>query len=111
VAWAALQQPRLAPDAILVALYGGPGLASEAEAIRLRASTSWGRALAVAEPGSRPSLRFHDVSQRPARGVVRPDSIYVRLLPGLRFERASADWLERELPRRPPVLSSARGLR
>jgi hypothetical protein len=110
-AWVAAQRPPLAADAILVVLYGGTGLASEAEMIRLRASTSWGRSLAVVEPGTRRSLRFHDVSQRPPRGAIRPDSIYVRLLPGLRFERARAAWLERELPRRAPDLSPAGALR
>ena len=89
-AWVAAQSPALSPDAILVALYGGPGLAGEDSALRLRASTSWGRSLRVVEPGTRRSLRFHDVSRRPPRGAIRPDSVYVKLLPGLRFERADA---------------------
>lgn len=103
-AWVGKQDPPLAPDAILVVLYGAPGLADEAGAIRLRVATSWGRSLAVTAPGTRRTLRFHDVSRRPARHAVRPDSVYLELLPGLDVERADAAWLGREFPRAAPAL-------
>jgi len=97
--WVSSQQPALPREAVIVVLYGAPGLGSEAERGRLQAATSAGTALRVAEPGTRRQLRYFDVSRRPARGAVRPDSVYVKLLPGLRFEVPSPDWLDRELPR------------
>ncbi len=102
-AWVAAQRPPLPPDAVLVVLYGGPGLASEAEAIRLRASTASGRSLGVVEPGTRRSLRFHDVSRRAPRSALRPGSVYLKLLPGLDFERAGPRWQSLELPRGAPT--------
>jgi hypothetical protein len=45
------------------------------------------------------SMRFHDLSQRSARNVIRPRSFYFQLSPSLEVERADRALLDRELRR------------
>jgi hypothetical protein len=97
--WVAAQRPQLPRRANLVVLHGAPDLAREDEARRLDLQTREGLMLAVIAPGTQRTLRFHDVSRRAARSVLRPDSVYIELLPGIRFARAGPARLDRELHR------------
>jgi hypothetical protein len=96
-AW--IGEQALPPRATLVMLYGAPGLADPEEAQRLDRETHYGRLLDVVEREAQRTLRFHDLSRRPPRNVLRPDSVYVALLPGIRFERLDPAGVERLLPR------------
>jgi hypothetical protein len=89
----------LPPRARLVVLYGAPGLAGTEAAIAYRYLAYNGTVLQAAHPGTELSLRFHDLSQRPPRDVIRPGAVYLRLSPELEIGRASPVLLQRELPR------------
>lgn len=89
----------LPPHARLVVLYGAPRLAGAEAAIEYRYLAYNGTVLQAAHPGTELSLRFHDLSQRPPRDVIRPGAVYLQLSPQLEIGRATPALLERELPR------------
>jgi hypothetical protein len=92
-------RPALSDSAQLVLLFGAPGLAGADQAERMRSLSYAGGVLNAVDPETGRVLRFHDLSRRPGRSVVRPDSVYLVLLPDLDVERADPALLARELPR------------
>jgi hypothetical protein len=89
------------PDAAnFVLLYGAAGLADARAADELRLLLFEGGALRAVYPQSPRVLRFHDLARRAPRNAIRPDSIYLVLRPDLGVERAAAELLAREFPRR-----------
>jgi hypothetical protein len=98
--WIETQQPRPSPRAILVLLFGVPGLASAEDAEHFRYLAYGGGVLNAADPQTRRVMRFVDLSRRPGRSAMRPDSVYLLLRPDLDLERAAPALLDRELPRR-----------
>jgi len=100
VEWVDAQEPPLPSRAVLVLLYGAPGLANAAEAGRFRYLSYRGGVLNAAYPETQRVMRFVDLSHRPPRNAIRPDSIYLSLSPDLAVTRADAQLLDRELPRR-----------
>lgn len=99
VAWIDAQQPPLSDRAVLVLVFGQPGLADAEQAERFRYLAYGGGVLNAAYPGTRRVLRLLDLSRRAPRNSVRPDSIYLVLGPDLSLAPASADLLERGLAR------------
>ena len=81
-------------------LYGAPGLANAADAERFRYLSYGGGVLNAAYPETQRVMRFVDLSRRPPRNAIRPDSIYLGLGPDLGIAGADARLLDRELPRR-----------
>jgi hypothetical protein len=100
VEWIDAQKPPLSSRAVLVLLYGAPGLANAAEAERLRYLSYGGGVLNAAYPDAQRVMRFLDLSRRAPRNAIRPDSIYLGLGPDLAVARAGTRLLDRELPRR-----------
>jgi hypothetical protein len=100
VAWIDAQQPPLSPRATIVVLFGAPGLASREEGDHFRYLLYGGGALNAVHPKLLRVMRFADLSQRPARSAMRPGSAVLVLRPGMSFEPAPADLLDRELWRR-----------
>jgi hypothetical protein len=100
VEWVDAQKPPLSSRAVLVLLYGAPGLANAAAAERFRYLAYGGGVLNAAYPKTQRVMRFVDLSRRPPRNAIRPDSIYLGLAPDLAVARADARLLDRELPRR-----------
>jgi hypothetical protein len=91
--------PEASNGAQLVLLFGAPGLASAERGEELRQLAYGGGVLNAVDPGTQSVLRFQDLSRRPERNAVRPDSRYLALLPDLRVEPAGAALLAREMPR------------
>lgn len=87
------------PPARFVVLYGTPELAAARDAIPFRYLAYNGKVLQAVFPEAAVSLRFHDLSERPPRSVIRPGVRYLVLSPELEVAPADADLLERELPR------------
>jgi hypothetical protein len=100
VEWLAAQSPPLADDALLVLLYGAPGLASSQAGEDFRYLAFGGGVLNAVDPHTRRVLRFQDLARRPPRNTLRPDSVYLALRPDLRVEPAPATLLDRALERR-----------
>jgi hypothetical protein len=99
VEWIDAQEPALSPRAVLVLLYGAPGLANAADADHFRSLAYGGGVLNAAYPGTQRVMRFVDLSRRPPRNAIRPDSIYLGLAPDLGLAPAGQRLLDRELPR------------
>jgi hypothetical protein len=97
--WIAAQDD-LSERAVLVVLYGAPGLASAEQGERFRYLSYGGGLLNALEPGTRRVMRFQDLSRRLARNASRPESVYLALRPDLSFERAAPELLDRHLRRR-----------
>ena len=93
------QQPPIASDARLVVLYGTPGLAERKEAVAFRYLAYNGMVVDAVYPAAKMSMRFHDLTQRSPRRVIRPGSFYFQLSPSLEVERADPALLDRELRR------------
>jgi len=100
VEWIDAQEPPLSSHAVLVLLYEAPGLAKAADATRLRYLSYSGGVINAAYPETQRVMRFVDLSRRPPRNAIRPDSIYLGLGPDLGVAGADARLLDRELPRR-----------
>jgi len=100
VEWIDAQEPPLSSRAVLVLLYEAPGLAKAADAARLRYLSYGGGVINAAYPETQRVMRFVDLSRRPPRNAIRPDSIYLGLGPDLGVAGADARLLDRELPRR-----------
>jgi hypothetical protein len=100
IEWIDAQEPPVPRRAVLVILYGAPGLADAEAAERFRYLVYGGGVLRAAYPHMLRVMRFHDLTQRPPRNMVRPDSIYLVLRSDLSVEAADGDLLDRELPRR-----------
>jgi hypothetical protein len=100
VEWIDAQEPPLSPRAVLVLLYGAPGLANSAAAERFRYLSYRGGVLNAVYPETQRVMRFVDLSRRPPRNAIRADSIYLGLGPDLGVAGADARLLDRELPRR-----------
>lgn len=112
VQWIDAQRPPLPPRAVIVVLYGAPGLASAQQAERFRYLAYGGGVLNAVYPEAQRVMRFHDVARRAPRNVVRPDSVYLALDPELRVRAAPPAlldrWLQRRFdPLRPGVPSAA----
>ena len=88
VRWIEAQQPPLPERAVLVLLFGEPGLADARQAERFRYLAYGGGVLNAAHPEAARVLRLHDLSRRPLRNAIRPDSVYLALRDDLSFERA-----------------------
>jgi hypothetical protein len=99
VEWIEAQAPPLSDRAVLVLLFGAPGLADAEQAEHFRYLAYGGGVLNAVYPGTQRVLRLHDLAQRAPRNAVRPDSVYLALRPDLSLERASAALLERSLER------------
>jgi hypothetical protein len=82
-----------------VVLFGAPGLGGSEAGEELRSLSYGGGLLNAVDPASGRVLGFHDLSRRPGRNAVRPDNVYLALLPDLRVEPADPKLLARELPR------------
>jgi hypothetical protein len=93
------QQPAIASNARLVALYGTPELAARESAMAFRYLVYNGMVVDVVYPEKTMSMRFHDLSQRSPRSVIRPHSFYFQLSPSLEVEPADRVLLDRELRR------------
>jgi len=100
VEWIDAQEPPLSSRAVLVLLYEAPGLAKAADAARLRYLSYGGGVINAAYPEMQRVMRFVDLTRRPQRNSIRPDSIYLGLGPDLGIAGADARLLDRELPRR-----------
>lgn len=100
VEWIDAQEPPLSSRASLVLLYEAPGLAKAAGATRLRYLSYSGGVINAAYPDTQRVMRFVDLSRRPPRNAMRPDSVYLGLGPDLGVGAADARLLDRELPRR-----------
>ena len=102
VEWIDAQEPPLSSRAVLVVLYedGMRSLASADQAERFRYLAHGGGVLRAAYPETQRVMRFVDLSRRPPRNAIRPDSIYLGLGPDLAVARADPRLLDRELPRR-----------
>jgi hypothetical protein len=100
VEWIGAQSPPLPEHALLVLLYGAPGLASSQDGEHFRSLAFGGGVLNAVDPHTRRVLRFQDLARRPARNALRPDGIYLALLPDLSVAPAAAALLDRELGRR-----------
>jgi hypothetical protein len=100
VEWIDAQDPPLSPRAVLVLLYGAPGLANAADAARFRYLSYGGGVINAAYPETQRVMRFVDLTRRPPRNAIRPDSIYLALDPDLGVAGADVRLLDRELPRR-----------
>lgn len=83
----------------IVLLYGSAGLASSDRAIPFRYLAYNGTVLQAVYPESELSLRFHDLSQRAPRSVIRPGTVYLQLGPDLEIEGVRPALLQRELLR------------
>ncbi len=83
----------------VVVLYGGPGLAPADLAMGYRYLAYNGAVLKAVHPEWELSLRFHDLSERAPRHVIRPGTVYLELRPDLEIGDADAARLERELAR------------
>jgi len=99
VQWVDAQEPPLSSRAVLVLLYGAPGLADASDAERFRYLAYGGGVLNAAYPDTQRVMRFVDLSRRPPRNAIRPDSIYLGLGPDFVVSRADRRLLDRELPR------------
>jgi len=93
------QRPAIASDARLVVLYGTPELAARKQAVAFRYLAYNGKVVDAVYPETTMSMRFHDLTQRPPRKVIRPRSVYFQLSPSLEVERADRALLDRELRR------------
>jgi len=93
------QQPAIASNARLVVLYGAPGLAEREQAVAFRYLAYNGMVVDAVYPETTISMRFHDLSRRAPRNVIRPGSFYFQLSPSLEVERADPVLLDRELRR------------
>jgi len=82
-----------------VVLFGAPGLGGPAAGEELRSLAYGGGLLNAVDPASARVLAFHDLSRRPGRNAVRPDNVYLALLPDQRVAPADPRLLARELPR------------
>jgi hypothetical protein len=100
VEWIDAQDPPLSSRAVLVLLYEAPGLAGAADAERFRYLSYGGGVLNAAYPDTQRVMRFLDLSRRPPRNAMRPDSVYLALDPALGVARADPGLLDRQLPRR-----------
>lgn len=100
IEWIAAQDPPLPQRAVLVLLYGAPGLASSEQGDRFRYLTYGGGVLNAVDPHTQRVMRFQDLSRRPARNALRADSVYLELLPDFDIRRADPQRLDRELRRR-----------
>lgn len=97
--WIAAQDA-LSPRAVLVVLYGAPGLASAERGERFRYLGYGGGLLNALDPETERVMRFQDLSRRSTRNILRADSVYLALRPDLAFEPASAELLDRHFRRR-----------
>jgi hypothetical protein len=93
------RRPAVPANARLVLLYGAPELAQHDDAMAFRYLAYNGMVVDAVYPETTMSLRFHDLTQRPPRGVIRAGNLYFELSPGFEVEPASRGLLERELPR------------
>jgi hypothetical protein len=93
------QGPVIASNARLVLLYGTPELAAREPAIAFRYLAYNGMVVDAVYPETTMSMRFHDLSRRSPRNVIRPLSFYFQLSPSLEVERADGALLDRELRR------------
>ena len=93
------QEPAIASSARLVVLYGTPELAAREQAVAFRYLAYNGMVVDAVYPETKMSMRFHDLSRRSARNVIRPRSFYFQLSPSLEVERADRALLDRELRR------------
>jgi hypothetical protein len=93
------QQPAIASDARLVVLYGTPELAAFEQAVAFRYLAYNGMVVDAVYPETTMSMRFHDLSQRSPRKVIRPRSFYFQLSASLEVEPADRALLDRELRR------------
>jgi hypothetical protein len=93
------QQPAIGSNARLVVLYGTPKLAAHEQAVAFRYLAYNGMVVEAVYPDTTLSMRFHDLSERSARNVIRPGSFYFQLSPSLEVEPASRAVLDRELRR------------
>jgi hypothetical protein len=99
VAWISARAPSLPSASRIVVLYGVEGLADAAAGESLRSLAYNGALASAVWPDHSVSLRFHDLNQRMPRAVVRPEGVYVSLLPDRTLAPASPALLDRELPR------------
>lgn len=86
----------------VVVLYGAQGLASQATTTRYRILVYNLTVVAAVHPEVPLSLRFHDLSRRSERSVIRPGSVYLELRPDLSVHPAQQSLLDRELDRGGP---------
>lgn len=98
--WIESEGPRLSQRAVIVWLFGAPGLADPERAEHFRYLAYGGGVLNAVDPATRRVMRFYDASRRAPRNVLRPDSVYLALAPDLSFERADPALLDRLLRRR-----------
>ncbi len=99
VALIAARAPVLPKHARVVVLYGVEGLADSEAGERFRFLSYNGLVASAVWPDQRVSVRFHDLNQRMSRAVMRPEGVFVALLPDLGLAPAEPALLDRELPR------------
>lgn len=86
----------------VVVLYGAQGLANQETTTRYRVLVYNLTVVAAVHPEVPLSLRFHDLSRRTERSIVRPGSVYLELHPDLSVRPAQQSLLDRELDRGGP---------
>jgi hypothetical protein len=100
VQWIDSRSPAVSRRAVIVVLYGAPGLATPQQAERFRYLAYGGGLLNAVYPETQRVMRFHDVSRRAPRNAIRADSIYLALQPDLAVREAPSQLLDRWLRRR-----------
>ena len=81
----------------LVVLYGRDGLATSEQATNANYLLFGGGVFRALYPGSKPSIRFHDLNRAPKYPVLVPRSVYAVLRADLGLALADDELVQREL--------------